>query len=210
MLKSRPTLILKCAVLGGVGISSLTLSQTAAADIRAFAAGGLTSQTPESGSTASTKSLTGVEGKLAAHFDVFGPVPGVSLYAGPELHVGTSIREYDDAAAVKAKETIKTNAAGIEAGVHVGLIPVITLQAGLNYGFPMGGSKEVVKVTSTVTGNASKGSETGATVRALITPFPLLRLGAEYSIGSGTITYDTHGEMKYSFWAARAVLGIAL
>jgi hypothetical protein len=45
----------------------------------------------------------------------------------------------------------------------------------------------------------------------LFTPGPLIRLGlgAEYSLGSGTTTYETHGEMKYSFWAARAVFGIA-
>jgi hypothetical protein len=196
--------------LSAVALFSLYSAESAMADIRVFAAGGLTNQTPESGSTASTKALTGAEGKLAGHLDIFGPVPGVSIYAGPELHVGTAIREYDDATAIKAKETIKTNALGLEAGVHVGLIPIITVQAGLNYNFPSGGSKEVVKATGTVTGNASKGSETGATVRALITPFPLTRLGVEYSLGSGTTTYETHGEMKYSFWAARAVFGIAL
>ncbi|MFZ9520207.1 MAG: hypothetical protein ACO3A4_06995 [Silvanigrellaceae bacterium] len=196
--------------LTAVGICSLYSAQSAMADIRVFAAGGLTNQTPESGSTASTKALTGAEGKLAGHIDIFGPIPGVSVYAGPELHVGTSIREYDDATAVKAKETVKSNSMGLEAGVHVGLIPIITVQAGLNYNFPTGGSKEVVKVTGTVTGNASKGSETGATVRALITPFPMTRLGVEYSMGSGSTTYETHGEMKYSFWAARAVFGIAI
>lgn len=210
MLNACTNRTMKNFGLAVVGLFSLCAAQSAMADIRVFAAGGLTNQTPESGSTASTKALTGAEGKLAGHIDIFGPIPGVSIYAGPELHVGTAIREYDDATAVKAKETIKSNALGLEAGVHVGLIPIITVQAGLNYNFPSGGSKEVVKVTGTVTGNASKGSETGATVRALITPFPMTRLGVEYSMGSGSTTYETHGEMKYSFWAARAVFGIAI
>jgi len=210
MLNARFCSLLKILGVGAVGITSLLSLNSAQADIRIFAAGGLTNQTPENGSTASTKALTGVGAKLAAHFDIFGPIPGVSVYAGPEILMGTSIREYDDAAALKAKETVKTNAAGLEAGVHVGLIPIVTLQAGLNYGFPTGGSKEIVKPTSTVTGNANKGSETGVTLRALITPFPLTRLGAEYSVGTGTTTYETHGEVKYSYWAARAVFGIAL
>jgi hypothetical protein len=195
---------------GVVAVISVLAASRAHADIRVFAAGGLAQQTPDAGSTASTKSLTGVSAKLAGHFDVFGPIPGVSVYAGPEIQMGTSIREYDDATALKAKETVKFNGAGLEAGVHVGLIPIVTLQAGLNYGFPTGGTKEVVKPTSTVTGKATKGSETGVTLRALITPFPLFRLGAEYSVGTGAITHETHGEMKYSFWAARGVLGIAL
>jgi hypothetical protein len=180
------------------------------ADIRIYAAAGLSQQTPEAGSQPSTKALTGAVTKLAGHLDVFSPVPGVSIYAGPEIQMGTFIREYDDAAALKAKETVKMNSAGLEAGVHVGLIPIVTLQAGLNYGFPTGGTKEVVKPTGTVSGKATKGSETGLTLRALITPFPLFRLGAEYSVGTGAVTHENHGELKYSLWAARGVLGIAL
>ncbi|NBX17354.1 MAG: hypothetical protein EBR09_08310 [Proteobacteria bacterium] len=200
----------KFLICGAAAVISVCTVSGANADIRLFGAGGLSQHTPESGSTASSKALTGVNAKLAGHFDIFGPVPGISIYAGPEIQTGTSIREYDDAAALKAKETVKFNAAGLEAGVHVGLVPVVTLQAGVNYGFPTGGTKEVVKPTSTVTGKATKGSETGVTLRALITPFPLIRLGAEFSTGTGAVTHETHGEMKYSFWAARGVLGIAL
>jgi|GEM_PF-678883 len=205
---------LRLAFAGVASCVSLLSVGNAFADIRIFAAGGLTNQTPESGSTASTKSLTGAEGKLAAHIDVLSPVPLLSVYVGPELHFGTALREYD-VEIVKWKETVKTNSAGLEAGLHVGAIPLVTLQAGVNYGFPTGGSKDIEKPsltsgTTTESGKASSGSEMGATVRALITPFPLTRLGVEYSVSSGKVTYETHGEMKYSYWAARAVFGLAI
>lgn len=211
MLNARPSPLLKFVGLSAVGFAQLLSSGSASADlVRVFAAGGLTSQTPDAGSTLSSKELVGVQGKLAAHFDVFGPIPGVTIYAGPELHVGTSVREYDSAS-VKNKEIVKSNNAGLEAGVHVGLIPIVTLQGGLNYVFPMGGSKEVTKgLAAAETGKASKGSEVGATLRALITPFPLTRLGVEYSLGTGAMTYEKHGEMKYSYSAVRAVFGISL
>lgn len=193
-----------------LGALALLLAPSAKADIRIYAAGGLTNQTPNSDSTASTKALTGLDGKLAAHVDVLSPVPGVSLYAGPDLRVGSSSREYNDTTTLKVKETVKSNAIGLEAGVHLGLIPIVTLQAGFNYGFPTGGSKDVETLAGTVKGNVNKGSEVGATLRGLITPFPLTRLGVEYSLGSGSTTYETHGEMKYNYWALRAVFGIAL
>lgn len=204
--------VLKTLGLSAAALMVVSFSGQALADIRVFAAGGVTGQTPEAGSTPSTKTLTGVEGKLAAHIDVFSPVPGVSVYAGPELRSGTSIREYDDAAVLKVKETVKSSSAGLEAGVHVGLIPVVTLQGGLNYGFPMGGSKEVVKATGTITGKATKGTELGATLRAMITPFPMFRLGAEYgfTVSPASTTYENHGEVKYNAWAGRVVLGISL
>jgi hypothetical protein len=201
----RKAFVLSAAITG-----SMILSGIASADIRLLGAGGLTQLTPKSDSTPSTKAFTGAEGKLALHFDIFAPLPGVSLYAGPELRFGTAMREYDDATTVKVKETLKSTTANLEAGVHVGVIPVLSLQGGLTYGFPTGGSKEVQTPLKTVSGNTNKGSELGVTLRALITPFPMTRLGAEYSIGNGNTTYETIGEMKYSFWAARAVLGIAL
>jgi hypothetical protein len=75
----------------------------------------------------------------------------------------------------------------------------------------MGGTAEFESPLSNVSFDASSGSETGVTLRGLITPFPLTRLGLEYSLGSGKLKYsDLADELKYDFWAARAVFGIAL
>lgn len=190
---------------------SLGMVATAQADIRVFAAGGLAALTPQkTADNASDKALSGLETKLSGQFDVLSPIPGVAVYAGPDVTFATLTREYT-VASVTAKETLKSNGAGLEAGVHLGLIPIVTLQAGLNYSFPLSGDWEVSAGTLKQTFKASSGSQMGATARALITPFPLTRLGLEYSMGSGTAKYnDVPSELKYDFWAARAVFGLSL
>jgi len=201
---------LRLACVGLAGLVSATCMNSANADIRVFAAGGLVSMTPQDSEQASNKALTGIEGKVAGHFDILSPAPGIAVYAGPELRMGTLSREYTSSNIV-TKQTIKSKSAGLEAGVHLGIIPIVTLQAGLNYSFPMGGTTEFESPGSKVSFDASSGSETGITLRGLITPFPLTRLGLEYSLGSGKLKYsDLADELKYDFWAARAVFGIAL
>jgi hypothetical protein len=201
---------LRLACVGLAGLVSATCANAANADIRVFAAGGLVSMKPQDSEQASDKALTGIEGKVAGHFDILSPVPGIAVYAGPELRMGTLSREYTSSN-IATKQTIKSKSAGLEAGVHVGIIPIVTLQAGLNYSFPMGGTAEFESPLSNVSFDASSGSETGVTLRGLITPFPLTRLGLEYSLGSGKLKYsDLADELKYDFWAARAVFGIAL
>ena len=201
---------LRLACVGLAGLVSATCMHSANADIRVFAAGGLVSMTPQDSQKTSDKALTGIEGKVAGHFDILSPAPGIAVYAGPELRMGTLSREYTSSN-IATKQTIKSKSAGLEAGVHVGIIPIVTLQAGLNYSFPMGGTAEFESPLSNVSFDASKGSETGVTLRGLITPFPLTRLGLEYSLGSGNVKYsDLSDELKYDFWAARAVFGVAL
>lgn len=202
---------LRLACVGLAGLVSATCMHSANADIRVFAAGGLVSMTPQDSEKTSDKALTGIEGKVAGHFDILSPAPGIAVYAGPELRMGTLTREYTANNSL-TKETLKSKSAGLEAGVHVGIIPIVTLQAGLNYSFPTGGNVEFESpLVGKASFDASKGSETGVTLRGLITPFPLTRLGLEYSLGSGNVKYsDLSDELKYDFWAARAVFGIAL
>lgn len=201
---------LRLSYVGLAGLVSATCMNWANADIRVFAAGGLVSMTPQNSETSSNKALTGIEGKVAGHFDILSPAPGIAVYAGPEVRLGTLTREYTTNNSL-LKQTLNSKSAGMEAGVHVGIIPIVTLQAGVNYSFPMGGTAEFKSPLSNVSFDASSGSETGVTLRGLITPFPLTRIGLEYSLGSGNLKYsDLADELKYDFWAARAVFGIAL
>ena len=196
--------------LGVAALCSLVSIDSALADIRIYAAGGIGKITPkvEAGETETV--FSGAEGKLAAHFDVFSPVPGFSLYAGPEFRVGSFTSEETNENVV-IKSTLSSTLAGVEAGANFGMIPLVTLQAGYNYSFPMSGSIEVKNPTETVTKKSSSGSESGFTLRGLITPFPLTRLGLEYSLGSGKNKYsEIETELKFDFWAARAVFGVAL
>ena len=98
-----------------------------------------------------------------------------------------------------------------QAGVHFGMIPVVSLQAELNYAAAIGGEVKVEGSGETKTSKTKSGSELGGTLRALITPFPLLRAGVEYNLGSGNTKYEnSDDEVKFDYTAIRAVVGIAL
>ncbi|MEY4065856.1 MAG: hypothetical protein RIR26_2064 [Pseudomonadota bacterium] len=203
-------------LVGGLGlacVSVLIAQGDASADIRVFAGAGLANLTPKkTGAIVSDKVVSGIDFKGAAQLDVWSPpvIPGISIYAGPDLTVGTLTREYTVGTAV-VKETLKTKSAGAEVGVHFGLIPIVTLQAGFNYAFPLGGEWEVDSLVAKKTYTASSGSQTGVNLRALITPFPLIRVGIEYGMGSGKAKFkDFSDELSFNSSAVRALVGVAL
>lgn len=196
--------------LGVVSALSVVSIDAAQADLRLFVAGGLNTLTPEADAGETAPKYSGGEGKVAGHFDVFSPVPGLSLYAGPEFRL-VALTSEETNQGVVSKLNLDSNFGGLEAGVNFGMIPMVTLQAGYNYSSLLSGEVKAQSPLTSVSVKASSGSESGITLRGLITPFPLTRLGVEYSLGNGSAKYDgDETASKYSFWAARAVVGIAL
>lgn len=196
--------------LGILGAAVCSYVTTAQADLRVFASGGYAKLTSTDSDSTSDDVLTGLEGKLAGHYDVLSPIPGLAIYAGPEVRSGSYTNE-QTTDGVSVKSTMDKTLAGVEAGVSFGLIPLLTLQAGFNYNIPLSTKVEAKSAFVSVSAKGTSGSETGVTLRGLITPFPLIRLGVEYSMGSGKDKFENvPDEAKYDFWAARGVVGIAL
>lgn len=188
---------------------SIAAGEKAHAGIRAFGSAGYASVTNEEGSSES-KEVTGYDLNLTGQFDVFS-LPAISIYAGPSFKSANTSSEYSMGGIAVTQELTQTHA-GVEAGVNFGLIPLITLQGGLNYNVGLSGKLSLKRIGSTTADfDAESGSEMGATVRALLTPFPLLRAGAELGVGSGKVQFgDEAPETKYSYWSARAVVGLSL
>lgn len=193
--------------LGIVGISAALTLNVAQADIRIYGGIGLGELSKKDDTN--SKKPSGLDVKLAANTDLISPVPGLSIYAGPEFLMGTYTRD-TTLLNIPAKETISKSAIGLHAGVHFGLIPLVTLQAEANYATAVGGEFKLDAVNSS-TFKTKSGSDLGGTLRALITPFPLLRAGVEYNLGSGSAKYEGNDtEVKYDYSAIRAVIGISL
>ncbi|MBM3383143.1 MAG: hypothetical protein FJY29_11990 [Betaproteobacteria bacterium] len=195
-------------LLGLVGVSAGLTLNSAQADIRVYAGVGLGELSKKDDTD--KKKPSGLDAKLAANVDVLSPVPGLSIYAGPEFLTGTYTRDTTILNSV-AKETINKSALGLNAGVHFGMVPLVTFQGELNYATAMGGEVKVEALGKTSTLKTKSGSDLGGTLRALITPFPLLRAGVEYNLGSGNSKYEGNDEeVKYDYSAIRAVIGISL
>jgi hypothetical protein len=194
--------------LGLVGFFAAAAVNSVQADIRVLAGAGLGELSQKDDS--SSKKPSGLDAKLAASFDVLSPVPGLAIYAGPEFLTGTYTRD-TTVVNLPVKETISKTALGLHTGVHFGMIPVVSIQAELNYAAAIGGEVKVEALGNTTTVKTKSGSELGGTLRALITPFPLLRAGVEYNLGSGNTKYENAtSEVKFDYTAIRAVVGIAL
>lgn len=197
-------------ILSACGVAlSFAAIDSAQADIRVFGAAGYATTTAED-STAENKELTGYDVNLNAQFDVFS-IGIAAIYAGPSFKMSALSKEYT-ANGANVTQALAASHAGVEAGVNIGAIPLLTVQAGLNYNVALD-----AKGTREITGDGKvelegeSGSEMGVTLRALITPFPLLRAGLEVGVGTGSAQYKGKtSEDKYSYSSIRAVVGISL
>jgi len=188
---------------------SFAAIDSAQAGIRVFGAAGYATTTDED-STAENKELTGYDVNLSGQFDVFS-IGIASIYAGPSVKISALSKEYT-ANGANVTQALASTHAGVEAGVNIGAIPLLTVQAGLNYNVGLD-SKGTAEITGggKVEVEGESGSEMGVTLRALITPFPLLRAGLEVGVGTGSAQYKGEtSEDKYSYSSIRAVVGISL
>jgi len=188
---------------------SFAAIDSAQAGIRVFGAAGYATTTDED-SAAENKELTGYDVNLSGQFDVFS-IGIASIYAGPSFKMSALSKEYT-ANGANVTQALAASHAGVEAGVNIGAILPLTVQAGFNYNVALD-----AKGTAEITGGdkveveGESGSEMGVTLRALITPFPLLRAGLEVGVGTGSAQYKGEtSEDKYSYSSIRAVVGISL
>ena len=200
-----------CRVLGAVSCVALGFAavDNANADIRVFGAAGYATTTNED-SSVENKEMTGYDVNLTGQLDVFS-VGIASIYAGPSFKVSALSKDYTSNG-VEITQALAATHGGIEAGVHVGAIIPLSVQAGLNYniGLSAKGTVEGTGIPAAEVEGES-GSEMGVTVRAMFTPFPLLRAGVEVSAGSGSAQFKGESSKeKYTYSSYRAVVGIAL
>ncbi len=188
---------------------SIAAVESAQAGIRVFGAAGYATTTNDD-STAPNKEMTGYDVNLTGQFDVLS-LGVASLYAGPSVKVSALSKDYT-VGGVELTQALAATHGGVEAGVHVGVIPLLTLQAGLNYNIGLN-AKGTVEGTGFPTAEVEgeSGSEMGVTVRALFTPFPLLRAGVEVGVGSGSAQFKGEStKEKYTYSSYRAVVGLSL
>lgn len=203
-------LSLAAKALAVAGLCSI--SSVANADIRVFAGVGydsITVKADEDDADQDDRESSGLSYQLLGQYDVFGPLPGLDVFVGGGLR-GQSLTYEDGPLTLTWTAQLATG----EAGVNVGLIPLVTLQAALGYDYGISGETE-----AEITGQGSSTADTDSysrmrlAGRAFFTPLPLFRVGAEVSFYPvGSYTADAEGAKAHdlSGWGAMVTGGIAL
>ena len=180
--------------------------------------------TDGNGTKEKPKAATGANIGLVGQAELIDIVPTVKIVGGLGLKKSflsstTSIGSLD----ITTKLSPQT--VGPEAGLQIGLIPLITVQAVAGYDFGLGGT---IQTTLKSTGSAatlettpSKGTfdshgQFHLTGRALLTVFPLVSAGLEAGWQSGKFKYKDKDdsvlskETKYSGYKINAVVSLSL
>jgi hypothetical protein len=157
-------------------ICATVAAQTAFADLRIMGNGGYLKLTSE-GINDWKPEYAGFDGALRAQYDVFSPVPGLSLFAGVGL--GQMLTIYKETYLGLAYDvTYQETYIPAEVGVQFSLIPMLRLQAAAQYQHGLngetGGSVGGVDLAKHSMDSSSRVLLTG---RALLTVAPFISAG---------------------------------
>ena len=163
-------------------------------------------------------SLTGGNIELIGQAELIDIVPTVKVIGGVGVKKSfLSFKQTVSGSEVTRKFSPQTF--GPEAGIQIGLIPLITVQAVAGYDFGIGGETSKLAGASkaeTVTGNFDSQGQFNLAGRALLTLFPLVSAGVEAGWASGKCkfkdkTEDTVSpEYKYTSYHINALVSLSL